>query len=324
MSDRTMLEILGMRLENRRDEYRVDTVGKEMQTVVIDGNVFTDYGAFSFIREKSYFDEPTRSADGVISNLDNYATFTTPHLTINFSLLSIDSYRTLMNLIYTKNEFRVTCYDIVQNKRVTERMYFATEEMPKIFAIARAYQGEKWLELLGVQDYTVEMIGTNADVEKVKVNYYLNSPTGEGQITPIYSEDVEYGLDFIVGLGSGIESFVIEGYTFAQQWHLNEPTGTIFPNGEAYTVSYYDRAPATINFYAKWQNSGYIMSLNYGLGDTVYDREHNPIDKLIIKAPETVGEAIVRANKYYLDVNGQSVQLTQLPVSPPIYVKKKH
>lgn len=319
-----MLEILGMLPDERRDEYRVDTVGKEMQTVVIDGNEFTDYGAFSFIREKSYFDEPTRSADGVISNLDNYATFTTPHLTINFSLLSIDSYRTLMNLIYTKNEFRVTCYDIVQNKRVTERMYFATEEMPKIFAIARAYQGEKWLELLGVQDYTVEMIGTNADVEKVKVNYYLNSPTGEGQITPIYSEDVEFGLDFLVGLGSGIESFVIEGYTFAQQWRLNTPTGTKYANGSAYTVSHYDISTATINFYADWQELGFIMSLNYGLGDTVYDREHNPIDKIIFKTRDNVGMAIARANKDYLDINGQSVPLTQLPVSPPIYVKKKH
>lgn len=320
-----MLEILGMRPEDRRDEYRVDTVGKEMHTVFIDGNEFTDYGAFSFIREKSYFDEPTRSADGVISNLDNYATFTTPHLTINFSLLSIDSYRTLMNLIYAKNEFRVTCYDIVRDERVTERMYFATEEMPKLFALARAYQGEKWLELLGVQDYTVEMIGTNADVENVKVNYYLNSPTGEGQITPIYSEDVEYGLDFIVGLGSGIESFVIEGYTFAQQWHLDSPTGTIYGNGSAYTVSNVDVATATINFYADWQTTGYIMSLNYGLGDTVYDDTLTPIDKLIIPQeviPQegvTVGEVIKLANKRYIAFNGSVYDLKYLPKSPNVY-----
>ena len=317
---RTMLEILNMLPEDRKEKYRVDNDDRKMQEVVIDGIKFTDYGAFSFIREKSYFDEPTRGADGTIQDLNNYATFVTPHLTINFSLLSIESYRDLMRLIYSKNEFLVTCYDVVQNKKVTERMYFTTEEMPKLFALAKEYGGDKWIELLGVQDYTVEMVGTNVSVDTVTVNYYLNHPKGTGQTTPIYSETVDFGLDFIIGLNSGIEGFEVEGYTFASQWHLNEPTGTIFPNGSAYTISYVDTETMSINFYADWREQGYIMSLNYGLGDTVYDSEHNPIDKLFIQAGETVADAIDRANKYYFNAQGESVKLTSLPASPPIKV----
>jgi hypothetical protein len=43
----------------------------------------------------------------------------------------------------------------------TNEMYFTTEEMPKLWTIVSALNGENCVELLGVQDYTVEMVGTN-------------------------------------------------------------------------------------------------------------------------------------------------------------------
>jgi hypothetical protein len=50
-------------------------------------------------------------------------------------------------------------------------MYFSTEEMPKLWTIARAINGEEWVELLGVQEYSVEMIGTNTSVDTVNILY---------------------------------------------------------------------------------------------------------------------------------------------------------
>ena len=169
----TIREILEMSVSDRLRQYKAVGIEK----VVIDGKEFTDYGAFSFIEEKSYVTSPIRSADGTISNLDSYAWFLTPHLKIDFGLMSIDTYRELMNLIQTKNEFTVSCYDVVKNDIVHHKMYFATEEMPKLWTIVDALNGnENAIALLGVQDYTVEMIGTNDGVETVEVTFLLNKP----------------------------------------------------------------------------------------------------------------------------------------------------
>lgn len=157
----SIIEILQMSKINRVAKYRAVDIEK----VIIDEIEFTDYGAFSFVYEKSYVKSPIRSGNGSISNLDSYPTFITPHLKINFGLMSIDSYRDLMKLVYSKNEFTVTCYDVVYNKTVTHKMYFSTEEMPKLWTIVEALNGsENAVVLLGVQDYIVEMIGTNNEV----------------------------------------------------------------------------------------------------------------------------------------------------------------
>ena len=91
--------------------------------------------------------------------------------------MSIDSYRTLMKLLYSKNEHTVTCYDIVYNELTTNSMYFSTEEMPKLYTLARSLNGEDYVELLGIEGYVVEMVGTNSTVATAKITYNLNPPT---------------------------------------------------------------------------------------------------------------------------------------------------
>ena len=191
-SEITLRDIMAMSPEARKTLYRVSGVEgdkpKHIDKVTIDNNTFTDYSAFSYIMEKSFIKSPVRSSSGVINNLDSNAWFLTPHLKIDFSLMSIDSYRTLMKLIRSKNEFIVTCYDVVNDMDVTHKMYFATEQMPKLVAIARAMNDSTWVELLGVQDYTVELIGTNADFEEHTITYMLNKPadaTWSGSISSV-------------------------------------------------------------------------------------------------------------------------------------------
>ena len=176
----TIREILKKSPEERKQLYQASGLeNKNIDKVTIDGNTFTDYSAFSFLMEKSYVKSPTRSADGSIPDLDTYAWFLTPHLKIDFSLMSIDSYRAIMTLLRSKNEFIVTCYDVVEDKDVTHNMYFATEQMPKLWTIAKALNGgDPWVELLGVSDYTVELIGTNTDFEEHTITYRLNVPSG--------------------------------------------------------------------------------------------------------------------------------------------------
>lgn len=173
----TLKDILSLPLAERMQKYNVANEGKKIHRVLIDGNEFTDYSAFSFIWEKTYVKSPVRSGDGSIGNLNSYASFITPHLKIDFSMISIDDYRRLMKLMYSKNEFEVTCYDVVYDTEVTNNMYFSTEEMPKLWAIARALNSDDFcVELLGVQDFTIELIGTNTNVPTSSVTFYVNAP----------------------------------------------------------------------------------------------------------------------------------------------------
>lgn len=271
----TLRDILNMSPEQRKATYRVDSGDKNIDKVTINGNVFTDYSAFSFLWEKSYIKSPVRSGDGTIGNLNSYATFLTPHLKIDFGLMSIDSYRKIMQLIYSSNEFLVTCYDVVNNKDTTNKMYFSTEEMPKLWTIVDALNGdENAIMLLGVQDYTVEMIGTNANVDSITINYYLNSPTGLGQTTPIFSEDVPIGSEIVLGGGTGIDEYTFDGYSFNGKWHLGSIDGTLYNHNDGFAIEkpYIDGSSNSINFYADWKATNtYTLTYSYGLGTPQID-----------------------------------------------------
>lgn len=313
-------EILGLPLtDERRARYNANSINKRISEVIIDGNVITGYKAFSFVREKTYVKSPERSTDGTIGNLDGYATFTTAHFKIDFSLLSIDSYRTIMNLIYQKNEFVVQCYDVVRDERVTERMYFTTEEMPKLATITRAIQGQfdNAIELIGVMDYSVEMVGTNVPVDSIKINYYDLGGSILGSFEEVENTEIL--------IGSGVSVPTISGYAFDNAWErgyydTNNQWVALetqqYLNGVAYRVVL-NRASEfntkTITFRAKYKDTAFHrLTFAYGLGEAVTDYYGNPISGIDFITGETVESALKRAS---ITLNNQ-MQLTDLPKSP--------
>lgn len=164
----SIAQIMKMPIEERHNIYNANSANKKIDTVYIDDIELTDYGVYSFYWEKTYVKSPERAMDGSMHNLDSYSTFITGHFKINFSLMSIDDYRKVMKLIYKKNEFSVKCYDVVFDRQVQLKMYFATQEMPKLWNIVNKIQKspeewEDWVDLVGVEGCTVEMIGTNTD-----------------------------------------------------------------------------------------------------------------------------------------------------------------
>lgn len=122
------------------------------------------YFEYSFLEEKSYTEQPVRSNDGSIEDIDNYKTFLTPRLIIKYNMMGIDDYRTLMKKLKENNGIILMCYDIVEDKRVKHEMYFAPPSMPIIY--------QKYLMALGIQEYSIEMIGTNT---RSKKKFYLNA-----------------------------------------------------------------------------------------------------------------------------------------------------
>ena len=259
-----------------------ETVERHIDRVVIDGNVFTDFSAFSFLWEKSYVKSPVRSGNGVIGNLNSYATFLTPHLKIDFSLMSIDSYRVLMNLLYKKHEFTVTCYDIVNNCDTTNKMYFSTEEMPKLFTIVEALNGnESAIELLAVQDYTVEMVGTNESLDVLEVLYYDNNGNLIAEATQSFEKDTEVIIDY---------NFVPTGnYRFDGVWRTSQ--GAVYRNGDAL------RLVNNLVLYAVVKpTEEFTLSFSYGNGNVLYSRTTDEVNNIKITKGQTIAQAISNAN----------------------------
>lgn len=141
-----------------------------LDQVEIDGNVIQGYMEYSFLEEKSYFEQPTRSLNGSIENINTYTVFFTPRLIIKYDMMNIEDYRKLMLLLQSKNEFSVTCYDPVLDKRVTHQMYAAPTSMPVIY--------QQYLMALGIKEFSIELIGTNNGVKSWTVTYDYNLPSG--------------------------------------------------------------------------------------------------------------------------------------------------
>lgn len=129
----------------------------------------TGYAEYSYLDEKSYKTQPVRSQDGAIEEIEEYATFLTPRLIVKYNMMGIDDYRSFMKMIKGRNGFAVQCYDPVEDKIVTNEMYVATPSMPIIY--------QQYLAALGIQEYAIEMIGTNS---QSKISFSVLSDNGQG------------------------------------------------------------------------------------------------------------------------------------------------
>jgi hypothetical protein len=291
--------------------------------VKINENTFTNYGQYRFIWEKTYPKSPDRSADGRIGNLNSYATFLTPHLIMDFSVMSIDDYREIMLLHYSANEFTVECYDPIYNHTIKVKMYFATEEMAKLYTIAQNRllpdgQWEEWVDLVGVTDYSVELIGTNNDLDLVSVRYIVNPPqvTENGVTTTLVpdfatdggEDDVYKGEEFVIGGNTDIPNETFGGKYKFTYWNISAENPTtpktqgVYPNGYAYTIN------SDLVLYAQWEStSSHTLTYNYGLADPVInDSEYTYVTSKTVVKGKSIGELptaeipIVKAK----DING--------------------
>jgi uncharacterized repeat protein (TIGR02543 family) len=255
----------------------------DIHKVKIDGRTFTNYGAYQFIWEKTFVKSPERSQSGSLGNLNSYTTFLTPHLILDFSVMSIDDYRAIMQMHYERNEFTVECYDPIYNTQIRVKMYFATEEMAKLYTINKIRlndqnEWEDWIELVGVQEYKVELIGTNNELDLVSVYYKYNAPLDDSG-NPIYpdgspipdqaEEDIYLGEEIVIGQNSTFQTTPPSADWQFSHWTMfngkDEALG-IRNNGLVMTVNF------PIYFQAEWKpTTTHTLSFNYGLSDVAYE-----------------------------------------------------
>jgi uncharacterized repeat protein (TIGR02543 family) len=267
-------------------EYRENAIKEyeavDIEEVKIDGNRFRNYGTYSFIWEKTFVKAPKRSASGALGNLNSYTTFLTPHLILDFSVMSIDDYRKIMLLHYDANEYTVECYDPIYNRKIKVKMYFATEEMAKLYTIAQNRllpngQWEEWVDLVGVTEYKVELIGTNNDLDLVSVKYEYNAPFDDNgnpiypngvPVTNQFEEDIYLGEEIVVGANSTFPNTPPSNNYQFSHWTMLSENGEVLgtrPNGLVMTIN----SPTILR--AEWKTTTtHTLSFNYGLSDIYF------------------------------------------------------
>lgn len=191
----TILEVLKLPLEQRLKL----TGTKQITSFKLDDKTYTGYKGYSFFWELTLASQPERSAGGVI-DLTSNAYFITPHLRIDFSLISYQDFMQLRQQQLSKLYFNLTCFDTDFNRTITEEVYFHPDTLPNFVTMARKLNGEKWIEILGAKDYTIELVGTNRLVEKKTIKYNLNRPTNASWGGD-YQVEKEFAKNTTVGVG---------------------------------------------------------------------------------------------------------------------------
>lgn len=225
----------------------------QLDRIEIDGQTIQGYFEYSFLEEKSYVTQPVRSVDGAIEEIDDYTTFLTPRLIIKYNMMAIEDYRTLMKMLKTKNAFMVTCYDVVEDERVTHEMYFAPPSMPIIY--------QQYLMALGIQEYNIELIGTGRTGSSY-ITYYFNFPsdaivdttvTSDNQTEKIENKNEKYVVgDFGVitddpaSSGNEYLQFWVSNYTLIGWNTKADGSGVRFDDMSPYYF------PLNTTLYAQW------------------------------------------------------------------------
>ena len=193
----SVVDVLKMPLEQR---LLVEGYGnKQLTSFQLDAEVYTGYKGYSFFYEVTLVSQPERSQGGVI-DLSSQAYFITPHLRIDFSLISYHDFMRLRQQQMSKLAFLLTCWDTDNNCLLEgEEVYFHPDTLPNFVTMARKLNGEKWIEILGAKDYTIELVGTNRLVEKKEIIYNLNQPsditwTQETQVVKEFAKNTTVGV----------------------------------------------------------------------------------------------------------------------------------
>lgn len=250
----TVLEMLRKPL----DERLALTGTKNLTSFKLDNEEYKGYKSYSFFWELTYPSEPKRSQGGVV-DLTSQAYFLTPHLKIDFSLMSYDDYMRLRQQQLSKTYFQLSCWDTDFHQQLEREVYFHPATLPNFTTMARALNGEKWTEIIGAKNFVVELVGTNRNVAANYIIYYLNKPSsvswgGETHVTDIYrtNQSVTIGANAKFknssGTATAITSIKFTGYTF-NGWNTQpDGSGKSYTNGVTQTLL----SKNPILLYAKW------------------------------------------------------------------------
>ena len=167
--------------------------------------------------------ELTRSNKFTLENIDDVEIGQVPQCTIVFKYIKIQDFVVIQELLRERH-ITVTYYDIDYNTWVTHEMAITGNDRKKIYSYGR--------KILGVQDFTIKMVGTNNDVEYVDrtITYNANGGTGV-EITKTFSIG-----DQMTTLTEEESNFSKTGYAIASWNTKADGSGKTYLLGQSVTV----------------------------------------------------------------------------------------
>ena len=203
------------------------------------------YQGLITVNTKTYVDEPKRTGDGSIPNINDHDTFVVPRAKINFKLLNIEDYQRLCRVLNMSNEFPVRYFDKQFGKFVTHYMYIEPLEMSKLFNVGT--------RVIGVLDYEVSFIGTLNNLEKNNVVYYLNLSETDSSI--LSEAEFKWGESMAVLTGEEVVRIAGEkGFTLPSNKSFNKWNTKRDGTGISYVPSQINVSVfEPINLYAQWE-----------------------------------------------------------------------
>lgn len=175
-----------------------------------------------------------RSRKFTLENIDDVEIGQVPQLTIVFKLLKIEEFIILQELLRQRH-IQVKYFDIDYGEWVVHDMAITGNDRKKIYSYGR--------RIIGMQDFTVKMVGTNLDEKYVDktITYKANGGIGS---------DVEetYAVgDQVTTLNESESEFVKSGYSIAS-WNT-KADGT----GKTYLLHQSITLWKDLTLYAIWE-----------------------------------------------------------------------
>lgn len=125
-------EMLEGRIENPLRPIKVD--GKEISA---------DFSDFTCINTKTYVEEPSRTLNGSIPNINDYETFNVARMKVTYDYMPIGVYRELVRLLDSKNEHIVEYYDYELCEVVKHNMYLEPRDIVPMHNRGYSIEGVK-------------------------------------------------------------------------------------------------------------------------------------------------------------------------------------
>ena len=210
--------------------------------ITINGYVSKGYSDFACINSKTYVVEPERASDGSIPDINAYQVFYVPRVKISFKYMKIEDYQRFLVAI-EPNEFIVSYFDYTKGDTVYHKMYCEPQELEKLHSHR--------LEILGVLNKEISLIGTLNSLETYALTYMANGGNGS-----------EQGQAFVAGetlrISAGTNLYRA-GYSL-QKWNTRaDGTGLDIMLG-----SYKVAEDSNLTLYAVWsQDNNHTITFDY-------------------------------------------------------------
>lgn len=175
-----------------------------------------------------------RSKKFTLENIDDVEIGQVPQCTIVFKYITIEDFIVLQNILKERH-ISVKYFDIDKGEFVTHDMAITGNDRKKIYSYGK--------KIMGMQDFTIKLVGTNLDVEYTDKTIVYKANGGSGSdITNSY-----YMADQVRLLTANDSGFTKSGYHIAE-WNT-KADGTGYTYGLNQSITLWD----DLTLYAIWE-----------------------------------------------------------------------